>query len=372
MTDSAFQASARRRFLLGTAVAALGGAAHLLGCTRHEVEPVASASGTARAAPETGLAASALAENKAMAVQVQDFRGASIALAQPARRVVCLLESALSGIYMLGAQNTLVGVPANVYTTSVASHYAQLDQRLAEKSVATPGNWDFVSLEKVLALKPDLVIQWSQQREGIAALEARGIPVYGVFIASRADLEKEITDLAALTGTAVRAQALLAYVQTQVEHITRKVEAISVAQRPKVYYAWGQGMLETACHGSMVDDIIRLAGGINTCTEHMEHGKPSLENVLRWNPDVIVLWPSERRTVESVLADPQWQRVAAIRNRRVYQLPEVFFSDLWTLKYLFALQWMAHWFHPTVFVQAPDADLRAGVLGKLYGQQALQ
>lgn len=372
MSDHAFH---RRRFLLGTAAALGGSAACLLGCGRREAGQQMGASapkaGAAVASVSRAAGASAPAGAASTALQVQDFRGATLRLAQPARRVVCLLESALSGLYMLGAQDRLVGVPANVYTTDVAPHYARLDQRLADRSLPTPGNWDFVSLEKVLALKPDLVIQWSQQREGIAALEARGIPVYGVFIASRADLDKAITDLAKLTGTDARAQALLAYTQAEVKRISQQVASIPADQRPRVYHAWGQGMLETACHGSMVDDLIRLAGGVNACTDHIEHGKPSLERVLQWNPDVIMLWPNERRTVASVLADPQWQNVAAIRNQRVYQLPEVFFSDLWTLKYLFALQWMAHWFHPQVFAQAPDTDVRAGLIGRLYGQQPL-
>lgn len=362
MPDSA--TSGRRGFLLGAVAAAAGAAA--LGWNFLHRPPPSSSAGAAGAASAPPAAAGS------DGIVVTDFRGVTLRLAQPAKRVVCLLESALSGLYMLGAQDHVVGVPANVYNTDVAPHYARLDKRLAEKSIETPGNWDFTSLEKVIALRPDVVIQWSQQREGIAALEARGIPVYGVFIASRADLEKEMGDLAALTGTDARAQALLAYTQAEVNAISQKTAAIPAGQRPKVYYAWGQGMLETACHGSIVDDIIHLAGGINTCTERIEHGKPSLERVLQWNPDVIVLWPSERRTVESVLADSQWQHVAAIRNRRVYQLPEVFFSDLWTLKYLFALQWMAHWFHPNLFPQAPAADLYAGMLGKLYGQQPLQ
>lgn len=303
--------------------------------------------------------------------RVKDFRGVTIALKQPARRVVCLIESALSGLYMLGAQSSLVGVPANVYTGDVAPHYANLDKRLSNKSLPTPGNWDFISIERVIALRPDVVIMWSQQREGIAALEARGIPVYGVFLTSIADLEKEINDLALLTGTEVRAKALLAYTKAEVDAIVKQTNKVPVKQRPKVYYAWGQGMLETSCRGSMVDDMIRLAGGENACTDKLEHGKPSLERVLQWDPDVIVLWPSERRTVASVLANSQWRNVAAIRNRRIYQLPEVFFCDLWTLKYQFALRLMAHWFHPSIFPRLPEANLRDGIFGKLYGLQAL-
>ncbi|MFV0600724.1 MAG: ABC transporter substrate-binding protein [Brachymonas sp.] len=349
----------RRSFLLNATAVALAGTA-VLGC-RNASEPTASVKSENNSR----------SHGSSTLVSVTDFRGVSLNLKKPAQRVVCLLESALSGLYMLGAQHSLVGVPANVYSGDVAPHYAMLDSRLANKGIETPGNWDFMSLEKVIALKPDVAILWAQQREGIAALEARGIPVYGVFIDSLRDLEKEINDFAFLTGTENRAKALLEYTQAEVQSITALTANIPAEKRPKVYFAWGQGMLETACKGSIVNDLIHLAGGINTCVEQIEHGKPSLESILKWNPDVIMLWPSKRRSVVSVLDDEQWRNVSAIRNRRVYELPEVFFSDLWTLKFQFVLRLMAHWLHPSIISRPPDADLRKGAFSKLYGFEPL-
>ena len=57
-----------------------------------------------------------------------------------------------------------------------------MDERIKDKNLPAPGNWDFVNMESVVALKPDLVILWSNQTESIGSLEERGIPVYGVFI----------------------------------------------------------------------------------------------------------------------------------------------------------------------------------------------
>ena len=115
-------------------------------------------------------------------VAVTDFRGKRIELEKPAERIVCLLESALSGLYMLGAEDRLVGISTNVYQGSVFPYYAAMDERMRERTLATPGNWDFVNIESMVALQPDLVIVWSGQEESIAALEEKGIPVFGVFI----------------------------------------------------------------------------------------------------------------------------------------------------------------------------------------------
>jgi iron complex transport system substrate-binding protein len=299
---------------------------------------------------------------------VTDFRGRSMTLNRPASRIVCLIESALSGLYMLGAGDRLVGVPANVYSGEVAPHYARLDARLAARKLPTPGNWDFVSIESVLALRPDLVIVWSHQREAIDALERHGIPVYGVFIASLDDLRKEMRDFSVLTATEARAAQLLAHTDAEVARIAEAV-AVPEAQRPSVYFAWGQGMLETSCRGSMVDDLIRLAGGRNVCTDALEHATVSLERVLRWNPEVLILWRSPGRTAASVLTDPQWRAVTAVRSRRVYELPEVFDCDLWTLKFLHALALFASWFHPQRFAR-PGALERDAMMAFLYANKA--
>ena len=133
-------------------------------------------------------------------IKVIDFRGVEVSLEKPATRIVCLIESALSGLYMLNADNKVIAVPANIYSESVYSQYAAIDERIKYKKLPAPGNWDFVNLESVVALQPDLVIIWSSQKESIEAIEDQGIPVYGVSLQSISDVYKEIADLGQLTG----------------------------------------------------------------------------------------------------------------------------------------------------------------------------
>ena len=129
------------------------------------------------------LLALLLADTPALAegVAATDFRGRRIELDKPAERIVCLLESALTGLYMLGAESRLVGISTNIYQESVFPYYAAMDERIRERTLPTPGNWDFVNIESMVALQPDLVILWSGQEESIAALEEKGIPVFGVY-----------------------------------------------------------------------------------------------------------------------------------------------------------------------------------------------
>lgn len=303
-------------------------------------------------------------------VQVRDFRGKALSLPRPARRIVCLMESALSGLYMLGAQDQVVGVPAQVYRPPVQAWYTALDDRLRQRRLPAPGNWDFVSLEGVIALRPDLVILWSSQGEVIAALESRGIPVYGIFLKSREDLYREIRDLGTLTGHSPRAEELVAYTRAEVERFAQRTRRIPMHQRPGVYFMWAQGKLETSGGGSTVDDLLTLAGGRNVAGDiPREHVTVGLERLLGWNPDLIVMWNNERLTPAQVMGDPQWRSVQAIQKGRIHMLSEVFLCDLWTLKYPFAIKQVAQWCHPGLFRDLNLAQEEQAMLKHLYGRE---
>ncbi|MEJ5301217.1 MAG: ABC transporter substrate-binding protein [Thermodesulforhabdaceae bacterium] len=284
-------------------------------------------------------------------LSVEDFRGKKITLPKPPQRIVCLIESALSGLYMLKKQDLVVGVSRNVYENPTFLYYAHLDDRIKKRAIPAPGNWDFVNIESVVALKPDLVIIWAQQLESISLLEEKGIPVFGVFLQSEEDIYREIESLGKLTGSEERARELLAFVK---EERRKMVEEVSrLPERPRVYFMWAQGKTETSCGGSTVNDLIELAGGVNICAGiKQEHVVLNLETIISANPDVIVMWSNSRLNPEDLLSDPQWQNIKAVKTRRVYELPEIFNVDLWTLKFIYAAKLMFSWLHPEAFQQS--------------------
>ena len=288
-------------------------------------------------------------------IVVTDFRRKTLRFESPVRRIVCLIESALSGIYMLGEEQRVVGISRNIYTDNVHPHYTALDARIKDKKLPAPGNWDFVNLESVVALKPDLVILWSQQTEAIGSLEEKGIPVYGVFIQKKEDVYKEIEDLGKLTGNPKRAEALISFTKKELGRFASRTSGLPPVKRPSVYYMWAQGNLETSCGESTVNDLIQLAGGRNACAAlPQEHLVVNLEKVFSWDPDLILMWYNEKKDPLDIIQDPQWKRIKAVRDRRVHEFPEVFWCDLWTLKFLYAVKLTAKWVHPELF---RDIDL---------------
>jgi iron complex transport system substrate-binding protein len=301
-------------------------------------------------------------------VRVTDFRDKEISLAQPATRIVCLIESALSGLFMLQAESQVIAVSSAVYDEYPFSRYALLDDRIKNKSLPAPGNWDFVSIENIVALKPDLVIIWSSQTESIQAIEAHGIPVYGVFLKSFSDVYKEIKDLGKLTGRIQRADSIVAYTKSEINNFRLKHNIAGESQK-RVYFTWPQGLLSTAGTTSTVDELINLAGAKNSCTIAQEHVIINKERLLDWDPDVIVMWPNPSKTPADIIGLPELRQVRAIQNRQVYELPSVFMYDLWTLKFPNAVRTLAKWCYPDRFADLDLIEEQNNMLIELYGKK---
>ena len=305
-------------------------------------------------------------------IAVTDFRGKQLTFQKPVQRIVCLIESALSGLYMLNEEKRVVGISGNVYDKSLFPYYGRMDERIRNKKIPSPGNWDFVNIESVLSLKPDLVIIWAHQTESIAALEERRIPVFGVFIKQIEDVYREMTALGRLTGNQVRADELVRYTRNEILRFQKRLIDIPSTRRPGVYYMWAQGNLETSGGSSTVNDLINLAGGRNVCASiPQEHLVVNLERVIGWNPDVIVMWYNERKDPSDIIRDPQWQMIKAVKERRVYELPEIFLCDLWTLKFQYAIKMVAKWCHPDRLKDINLKGEREEMLKTLYMEKLL-
>lgn len=310
------------------------------------------------------------AEESSKTITVKDFRGKTLTFKKPVKRIVCLIESALTGLYMLGQEQKVVGIPRNVYDGEVFKYYAEMDRRIKLKQLPAPGNWDFVNIESVISLKPDLIIIWSNQTEAISALEERGLNVYGVFIKSKEDVYKEILDFGLITDSYVRAQRLIEHTKSEIERVKKRINKIPMAKRKRVYYMWAQGNLETSCGGSTVNDLIELAGCKNVCASiQSEHLVVNMEKVIAWNPDLILMWYNERKNPEDIVNDPQWQSIKAVKSKSVFELPSIFLCDLWTLKFQYAIKLLGKWAYPDLFADIDEKKEQDKMLLFLYNKK---
>jgi len=313
-----------------------------------------------------------LYSNLEAVVKVQDFRGKEIVLKKPAERVVCLIESALTGIYMLKQQNKVIGIPTNVYEEGyyyfdTLKYYSFLDERIRNHILPAVGNWEKVNIEKVLSLKPDLVIIWSSQVDAISTFEKLGIPVYGVFITRLEDVYKEILDFGKLLDAEKRAKELVEYAQREVKYFKDKSSRISNKRR--VYFSWAQlNFLQTSCKGSIVDELISLVGAVNICS-HIEGESVTLnmEKLILLNPDVILMWHSKSLSPLNLKSNNQLQTINAIKKNSIFQFPDTFSFDLWTLKFLYAAKFIAKNIYPDLYNYDLNKEYQK-IMNFLYGK----
>src|ERR1043165_8270777 len=192
-----------------------------------------------------GAAASALA-----GVSAVDSDGRRLELAQPAARIVSLAPHVTEQLFAAGAGARLVAV-------SEYSDYPEEAKRLPQ--VASSGG---VDLERVLALKPDLVVAWRLEATAaaLARLEGLGGPVFYSEPRRLAEIPDSIEALGELAGTADTAHAVAASLREQLNQLKTKY---GTRRRVSVFYQISERPLMTLGGRQFVSDAIELCGGHN-------------------------------------------------------------------------------------------------------------
>ena len=262
--------------------------------------------GTATApAPVASSTAAARASAGAFPVSITDFQNRSVAISKRPERIVSIGPSNTEFLFALGVGDRVVG-------TDDFS-----DEPAAAKSKEHVGGVK-VSLEKVVSLKPDLIVTVKFSDGTIEALSQTSAAVLVVDPQNAGDVARTAT----LLGQAVGANGakLAADIQAQLDAVKAKT---ANASKPKVFHeidASDLTKMYTVGPGSFIDDLIKLAGGTNiAAAAKTQYPTISAEEVVRADPDVIVLADAAYgTTLEQVIARPGWSALTAVKNKRVY------------------------------------------------------
>jgi iron complex transport system substrate-binding protein len=219
------------------------------------------------------------------------------------------------------------------------------------------GRGNTANLETVLALKPDLIFDVGSTRATFVSLAERvqqqtGIP-YALLDGRFDAIVPTYRKLGELTRRTAEAEALARYAEETMTTIRQRIDAIPRDRRPRVYYARGPRGLETGLGGSINVETIEFLGARNVAAERRGGlAVVSIEQVLVWNPDVIVT--IDRDFAASVRGDPLWSSVAAVRDGRVHLSPKLPFG--WvdfppSVNRLIGLWWLAKILYPEQFLE---------------------
>jgi iron complex transport system substrate-binding protein len=257
------------------------------------------------------LLAAALLVTSAQAaeVSVRDDTGASIHLAQPARRIVVLAPHLAETVFAAGAGEQLVG-------TVEFSDYPE-----AAKKIARVGGYSRIDLEAVAALKPDLIIGWQSGNSPahIDKLRALGFPVYVSQPNRLEDVAAEIERFGRLAGTRQVGDAAAADYRRHLADLQKRY-----GERPVVrtfYQIWKEP-LSTIGGKQIISSVIRLCGGENVFGA-LDAMAPtvSVEAVIAANPEAIIASGMDAARPEWLDDWRRWTSINAVARDNLFFVP---------------------------------------------------
>jgi iron complex transport system substrate-binding protein len=305
-----------------------------------------------------GLSATLLLPRGARAATVTDAAGRAVPIPEKVTRVFPAGPPAAILLYTL-APDLLIGWPRANRAEECEFMIPDVCARPEVGRITGRGNT--ANLEVVLALKPDLILDVGSTSETFVSLAKRvqeqtRIPyalLDGRFDAAAATYRT----LGQLTHREKDAETLARYAEDTMKTISQRIASVPAARRPSVYYARGPRGLDTGLGGSINVETIEFLGARNVAAERKGGlALVSVEQVLLWNPDVIVT--IDRDFAASVKTDPVWASVAAVKAGRVHLSPKLPFG--WvdfppSVNRLAGLWWLAKILYPEQFPE----DIRA-------------
>lgn len=248
-------------------------------------------------------------------VTVTDQAGRTVTIKSMPEKLVSSYYISTSTLIALGLTDKLVGIEAKANKRPI---YVQSIPKMLE--LPAIGTVKELDLEACVALAPDLVILPLKQKNNAAMLEQLGVTVLFVNPESGDLLEEMIRLLATATGTTSEGSELLAYINAQREYL---ISTLAGVQRPTVYMAGNSDFLSTAGNAMYQSDLIALAGGKNVADAITDTywSTVSYEQILAWNPEVILLAADASYSIDDVLNDKMLADCTAVKEKRVYQMP---------------------------------------------------
>ena len=228
-------------------------------------------------------------------------------------RIVCLTEETTETLYLLGEERRIVGISG--YTVRPPRARKEKPRVSAFLSAKT---------EKILALKPDLVLGFSDLQADIARDLARaGLNIMIFNQRSVQEILNMILVLSSLVGASEKGLQLVNRLEAGLSEIRAAGKAFP--RKPKVYFEeWDEPMISGI---RWVSELVEIAGGQDVFKQRSFSQSASGRivadggEVVRSKPDVILgSWCGKKFRPEKVAARPGWDAIPAVKNGQLHEI----------------------------------------------------
>lgn len=228
------------------------------------------------------------------------------------KRIVCLTEETTETLYLLGAQDRIVGISGFTQRPPEAKRDKPIVSAFTSADVA-----------KIEAQSPDLVLAFSDlQADLVRELIARGHTVITWNQRSLDEILNMIVQLGALIGKASEALQLVDRLERNLDGVRQS--AAKLPRRPRVYFEeWPDPMISGI---RWVSELIEVAGGQDVFPEKRTCGLArdrfvTIEQVIERDPELIIgSWCGKMVKPDRIRARPGFENIAAIRANRIREI----------------------------------------------------
>ncbi len=240
------------------------------------------------------------------AIEVVDESGNTVTLDTPARRIISLAPHVTEQLYAIGAGRLIVG----------AVDYSDYPE--AAKEIPRVGGYSRLDLERILTLKPDLIVGWSggNNTQQLERLEGLGLVVYRSEPHHLEDIAAGMEKLGLLSATEEQAREQASAFRRRVENL--RTVSRGKPERTLFYQIWNRPLM-TVNGKHLINEVLSLCGGKNIFAElPVVTPKVSTEAVIAANPEVIIASGMGKARPEWLDEWRQWPQLEAVRHGRLY------------------------------------------------------
>jgi iron complex transport system substrate-binding protein len=283
--------------------------------------------------------------------QLTDAAGRLVTIPIRVTRVADAWHANNGVILMLGGADKIVATTAQAQNQPWFRRlYPRIEQVPAAFNAAGEAN-----MEALIGVRPDVILmaydgtmpRWS------GAVSAYHVPIVMMPNRSLAELKTTVRMTGEVLGESESriAAEYLRYFDDNIRRVTLVTSKLGPLERPKVLHTSSAGVLTVDGRGSVIDDWITIAGGINAA-DVVGVGRPvTMEQVAAWNPDVIIVGTApNQQNRQSILDDPRWRQIKAVKDGRVFVNPSgVYLWDRHSAEAALQVLWAAKTLHPAEF-----------------------
>ena len=272
-----------------------------------------------------------------------------------------------------GRQITLTAKPARIVVTSAGfleplhavggSIVGRPDSKTKmpdwAKDLASVGQVYQIDTERLLSCAPDLVIINKGMNEKLLpVLEENKIPALVVELKTYDDVKRGLSLFTTISGNVQAGEALIQQMDAEIQSIVERVPKVPL--RVAILHSTAQGVT-VQLDGSIAGSIVKMFGWENVAADmtpletNPDAAPYSLETLAAQNPEIIFVTSMgdldtiKANMTRAIAENDAWQAVGAIKDNRLYFLPQDLFLLSPGLHYPEAVKTMAHLVYPELF-----------------------